>query len=130
MSHIIELELGPDQHIADLAALKNATERAGLAFQEGQTAFTYWNRATESCLHAITLPNGREIGITASEKLPGAFDLKVDAMDRQHCGDLLMYYQMEAARLEAERQGDIYSEQLQTDGSFIVRIDTSARMGV
>jgi hypothetical protein len=129
VSHIVELELGPGQAITDLRAIQQAARRAGLTFKDGKSSFTYWNGASEPCLHAIGLKNGREIGVTAARSISGAFELKVDDMDRHKCDELLMFYQMEAARLESVRLGDIYSEERQTDGSYVVRIDTSIRMG-
>jgi hypothetical protein len=126
---VIELELGEGQQLTDLFAVKQAAERCGMVFHENKKKFKYWGRNQKPCDHAIQLSNGREMGLVSSEKAPGTWDIKLDSMDRHRCNDLLMYYQMECARLAAEAQGDQYTEEQQEDGSFVVRIDTSARMG-
>jgi hypothetical protein len=120
--------MDPNQKITDLLALKRAIERSGLKFHEGQTSFKYWAGNTSDCLHAITLQNGRQAGVVAAEE-PGTYTLAMDSMDTRRLGDVFMYYQMEAARLEAQKQGDTYSEEEQEDGSYVVQIDTTGRMG-
>lgn len=129
MSHVVELDLGADQQITELFAIKTAAERCGMEFLEGKKSFKYWGHAQEPCAHAMRLQNGREMGLVPSADNPGAFGIKLDDMDIPQTQDLLMYYQMSCAELAAQANGDVYSEEKQEDGSFVVTVDTSARMG-
>jgi len=106
LSHVIDMELGPDQLINDLCAAKGAAERCGMVFLEGHKTFKYWGRATKSCDHAIQLGNGREMGLVPAAGNPGSWGISLDSMDRHRCDDMLMYYQMECAKLAAQANGD------------------------
>jgi hypothetical protein len=122
------MALGADQRITDLFALRQAADRCGMDFKEDQKKFKSWGSRQTACDHAVQIGNGREMGLVSSEGQPG-WGIQLDAYDKGKCDDMLMYYQMECARLEAEAQGDQYMEEQQEDGSFVVTIDTSARMG-
>ncbi len=146
MSHITELEADTaDLAIKDLNILKKAAERCGLEFRENQTTFHSWtsDRGSQSpniCKHALGLPavagkakenfDRYEIGVVDSKKFPGTFSLEYDpyggALDKhvgENCEDLMMFYQMEAARAAAEEQGYTYIEEKLEDGTYTATVE-------
>ena len=103
---------------------------------EGRTA-----EDVGKCLHAVGIPAGErsgsdydkyEIGIVESNKFPGTYSLLYDfyggSLEKRvgkKCEDLLMFYQMEAAKQAAEEQGHIYSETQLEDGTYTARVELS-----
>jgi len=91
------------------------------------------------CAHALSLPNAAksgvdsyEIGVVESKKHPGTYSLMYDfwrgALEKKAgnwCEDLLMYYQMEAAKLAAEEQDHTYVEEQLADGTFVARVEVN-----
>jgi hypothetical protein len=127
MSHVVDIDLAEDERVTDLEAFKSAVQRANGQLHQGQTSFTYYRGQKDQCDHAATLDNGRQMGLVAQGD--GTFGIKCDSMDRHRVDNVLMFYQMECAKAAAEAVGDIYSETLLEDGTYLVECDTTVRMG-
>jgi hypothetical protein len=144
MSHTVEKDVDSETGISDLTALQAAALRCKMVFKNGQKTYQHYSRIPGECEHAIGLPAEEaqrtntaayEIGVVP--KTDGRYALQYDpyggAIDsRAGIGleNLLAYYQLEAARNQAQNLGDIYSEQQLPDGSWVAEIDTTARLGV
>jgi hypothetical protein len=90
------------------------------------------------CQHAMGIPTAQqggdldkyEIGVVESNKYPGTYSLLYDffggALERHvgdKCEDLMMFYQMEAARAAAEEQGYTYNEEKLEDGTYTATVE-------
>ncbi len=96
-----------------------------------------------SVKHAISLPekertggtNNYEIGVVASRKFPGTFSLaydfyggKIDQKAGKQLDKLRMFYQMGAAKNKAKTLGYRYTETLEKDNSYTVKLDVSSAL--
>jgi hypothetical protein len=143
MSHITTKEAdNADQQIKDFIALRRAVARfPGAILHEGKTKFTAYGteaNRVNNVRHVIGVQDKRyEIGVFESQKFPGTMSLAFDTYSGElepifgrGCENLLMFYHAEALRSVAQRNGDMYSEQVLPDGTIIAEMDTTVRLGV
>lgn len=129
--------------IDNLPALEAAAARCGGRFLRDKHSFRSWGNSdvkqanNKPCVHAIA-PAGSsrnyEVGVLDDGN--GQYTLACDFWDTsigqtfgQNLDNLIMFYQMETTRNKAALNGDLYSDQKLDDGSYEVRIDTTARLG-
>ena len=132
--------------IKSLDALKAACQRLGLEFREGQTSYAWFGTSIGDaplpegftkedlgkCSHAIHVPGANyEIGVVFRD---GAWRLLwdswgsgglVDALGKD-CNRLRQAYGVEAAKLEAQRQGYSVWETQLDDGGIRLNINIGA----
>lgn len=143
MSHVTLREPKNMNEIIDnLSALQRATERLGGQFLAGKRSFVSYGKSESKvngmpCVHALA-PTGKvgEYQVGVLDAGNGQYKLACDFFMGgvakafgEGLNDLTMHYQMETARDKAMLNGDLFSEQKLDDGSYEVRIDTTARLG-
>ena len=132
--------------IRSLDALKAACERLGLEFKEGQTHFSWFGyfvgdsplpegftqEDLGKCVHAISVPGARyEIGLVFRD---GCWRLMWDSYGPggleqalgPDCNRLRQAYGVEAAKLEAQRQGYSVWETQEEDGAIKLHVSLPA----
>ena len=139
--HVASIKL----EVKSLDALKLACQRLGLEFREGQTSFVWFGRFVGDaplpegftqedlgkCDHAISVPGASyEIGVVFRN---GVWHLMWDSWQTggleaalgTDANKLRQAYGIEAAKLEAQRQGYSVWEQEMADGSIKLTISVS-----
>lgn len=128
MSHVVKLQLD----IKSLGALKKATKKLGLEFNEGVKSFEYYSSSRQSCDHTISSDGAKKsIGVCA---IPGTknFELKwdpgyLDGTTQSKVGsngaNLKKEYAVAAASAEAKAQGMYVTRYDNQDGT--VRLEAS-----
>ena len=140
--HVSSIKL----EVKSLEALKLACQRLGLEFRENQKTYAWFGRyAGDSPLpegftqedlgrsdHAIRVPDAiYEIGLVFRD---GAWHLMWDSWQTggleaalgKDCNELRQAYGIEAAKLEAQRQGYSIYEQALEDGSVKLHVQVPA----
>ena len=128
--------------IKSIDALKNACQRLGLEFREGQTHYAWFGyfvgdaplpegftqEDLGKCEHALHVPGaGYEIGLVFRD---GSWRLMWDSYGPggleqalgPDCNKLRQAYGVEAAKLEAQRQGYSVWETLEEDGGVKLHV--------
>lgn len=141
MSHVATI----DCEILSLDALKSACERLGLSFQEGQRSYAWYGKFVGDypmpegftvddlghCEHAIKVPGARyEVGVVYRE---GKYSLMWDfysagGLEGQlgpNGQKLAQAYAVEAAKLEAQRQGYSVWEEPLENGAIKLHVEVS-----
>ena len=132
--------------VRSLEALKAACQRLGLEFREGQATYAWFGYFVGDapvpegfiqedlghCVHAISVPGARyEIGVVFRD---GVYKLLWDSFGPggleqalgPDCNKLRQGYGVEAAKLEAQRQGYSVYEEAMEDGSLKLHIQVGA----
>lgn len=135
-----------DLEIKSLDALRLACTRLGFEFREGQTSYAWWGRwmgdyalpegvskeDLGKCDHAIHVPGASyEVGVAMRG---GSWRLLWDSWETgglekalgTDCQRLKQAYGIEAAKLEAQRQGYSVWEEQQESGAIRLHIQTPA----
>ena len=136
--HVASIKL----EIRSLDALKAACQRLGLEFREGQTHYAWFGYFAADaplpegftqedlghCVHAISVPGASyEIGVVFQD---GVYKLLWDSWRQggleaalgKDCNRLKQAYGIEAAKLEAQRQGYSVWETLEEDGGVKLHV--------
>ena len=136
--HVASIKL----EVKSLEALKAACQRLGLEFREGQTSFVWFGRFVGDaplpegftqedmgkCEHAIHCPDAKyEIGVVFRD---GVYKLLWDSWGSggleaalgTDCNRLKQAYGVEAAKLEAQRQGYSVWETAEENGAVKLHI--------
>ena len=132
--------------VRSLEALKLACQRLGLEFREGQTTYAWFGKSVGDaplpegftqedlgkCSHAIYVPGASyEVGVVFRD---GIYRLMWDSWHSggleaalgPDCNKLRQAYGVEAAKMEAQRQGYSCWEDLREDGSVRLHIQVGA----
>ena len=116
MSHIVNIKA----QVRDVAALRAACHRLGLAEPELKTTRLFSGEATGYCVH---LPDWRYPIVCDVERGEVQFDNYQGRWGKQQQLDrLLQLYAVEKTRLESHRQGHTVTEQPLADGSIKMTI--------
>lgn len=121
MSHVVKLNL----KVTSLKALKRATKKLGLKFNDGVKSFNYWSSRTDTCDHTITNAGySKAIGVVAKGKKEFELKWDPDYLDRDtqtkvgpDGANLKKEYAVAAATLEAEKEGMYVTRYDNKDGS-------------
>lgn len=129
MSHVVKLQL----EIKNIKALKKATKKLGLEFNEGVKSFEYYSSSRSNCDHTISSKGARKsIGVCAVSGKKNEFELKwdpgyLDGTTQKLVGNngenLKKEYAASAATLEAEAQGFFVTRYDNADGT--IRLEAS-----
>lgn len=141
MSHVATI----DCEILSLDALKAACDRLGLSFQDGQSTYAWYGKFIGDyplpegftvadlghCDHAIKVPGARyEVGVVFRDgKYSLMWDFWRDGGLEEQLGPngqkLAQAYAIEAAKLEAQRQGFSTFEEPLADGAIKLHVEVA-----
>lgn len=122
MSHVVKINL----QIKNIKALKKATKKLGLEFNEGVKSFNYYGSSTRNCDHTISAKGAsKAIGVAQKGKEfellwdPGYLDGNTQKVVGGHSAvNLKREYAAAAATLEAEAQGMYVTRYDNADGTI------------